>query len=192
MKVLDLIAKARSIRRYDEAEKVSMKQLEYIAQAARIVPSTANMQRLRLLLVNDERCEKIFNEISFAGALKPEWNGPEKGERPSAYIIIMTDKEPDTNLSIDIGIAAEAMLLTATEEKLGGCMFRSFDRERLGAILGKAPYMPALVMSIGMPNEVVVLQDADKVRPNGDLRYYRNQYGHHIVPKISTKTLILK
>lgn len=192
MKVLDLIAKSRSIRRYDEAEKISMKQLEYIADAARVVPSTANMQRIRLMLINDERCEKIFNEISFAGALKPEWNGPEEGERPAAYIVVMTDKEPDTNLAIDIGIAAEAMLITATEEGLGGCMFRSFDREKLGEILGKSPYMPALVMSIGKPNEVVILQDADDVRPDGDLRYYRNQYGHHIVPKIGINTLVLK
>lgn len=191
MKVLDLIAKARSIRRYDEAEKVSMKELEYIADAARVVPSTGNRQRLRLMLINDERCEKIFNEISFAAALKPDWNGPVEGERPAAYIVIMTDTEPDTNLAIDIGIAAEAMLLTATEDGLGGCMFRSFDREKLGAILGKAPYMPALVMSIGKPNEVVILQDANDVRPDGNLNYYRNQYGHHLVPKIGIKTLVL-
>ncbi len=192
MKVLDLIAKARSIRRYDEAEKISMRQLELIAAAARIVPSTANMQRIRLMLINDERCEKIFNELSFARALKPAWNGPEEGERPVAYIVIMTDKEPDTNLAIDIGIAAEAMLLAATEAGLGGCMFRSFDSERLGAILDRAPYMPSLVMSIGKPNEVVILQDADDERLCGDLRYYRNEHGHHIVPKLSLKTLVLE
>ncbi len=192
MEVLNLIAKARSIRRYDEAEKVSMEQLEYIAGAARIVPSTANMQRLRLMLINDERCEKIFNELSFARALKPGWNGPEEGERPTAYIVIMTDKEPDTNLAIDIGIAAEAMLLAATEAGLGGCMFRSFDRDKLGAILDKAPYMPVLVMSVGKPGEVVILEDVDDGAPDADLRYYRNEYGHHIVPKISLKTLVLE
>ena len=192
MKVLDLIAKARSVRRYKEDEKVSRKTLEYIANAARVSPSAGNRQRLRLMLINDEeRCNAIFNEIVFASYLKPDWNGPEAGQRPAAYIVVMTDEEPDTNLAMDIGIAAEAMLIAMAGEKLGGCMFRSFNREKLGAVLGKAPYMPALVISVGTPDEVVILQDADDVRPNGDLRYYRNQYGHHIVPKIGLRTLII-
>ena len=189
MKVLNLIAKARSYRRYKESEKIPMSKLQYLAEAVRVVGSARNAQRLRLLLVNDERCDTIFENIRFASAL--DWNGPEKGQRPPAYIVIMTEEEPDTNLAIDIGIAAEAILITATEEGLGGCMFRSFDREKLGAALGKAPYMPALVMAIGVPDEVVVLQDVNDSRPN-PLAYYRDVYGHHMVPKISLGTLVLK
>ena len=187
MKVLNLIAKTRSVRRYKQSEKVSTKTLRYIAEAARFTPSAGNRQRLRLLLVNDERCELIFNEIRFASML--DWNGPEEGQRPAAYIVVMTDEEPDINLSIDIGAAAQAMLMTATEEGLGGCMFRSFDREKLGKILGKEPYMPALVISLGTPDEVVILQD---VRADGSLKYYRDNYGHHMVPKISSGTIVLK
>ena len=189
MKLLNLIAKTRSVRRYKENEKVSMDTLTYIAQAARFVGSAGNRQRLRLLLVNDERCDTIFNQISFASYLRPEWNGPKEGERPAAYIVVMTDEEPDTNLAIDIGLAAQAMLMTATEEGLGGCMFRSFDREKLGSALGKAPYMPALVISIGTPDEVVILQD---VRDDGNLKYYRDNYGHHMVPKISLRSILIK
>lgn len=192
MKVLDLIAKTRSIRRYKENEPVSRETLTYIAHAARFVPSTGNMQRLRLMLVNDkEGCDAIFEEISFAAHLRPDWTGPKEGERPAAYIVVMTDKEPDVNLGIDMGVAAEAMLITAREEGLGGCIFRSFDREKLGAKLGKAPYMPAMVISIGYSDEVVIIQAAENVRPNGDLRYYRNQYGHHIVPKIPLSQLLI-
>ena len=86
MKLLDLIAKTRSVRRYKESESVSMKTLQYIAQAARFVGSAGNRQRLRLMLVNDERCESIFGQISFASLLRPEWTGPKEGERPAAYI----------------------------------------------------------------------------------------------------------
>ena len=189
MKVLNLIAKTRSYRRYKESEKISTSKLNYLAEAARVVGSARNAQRLRLLLVNDERCDTIFENIRFAANL--DWNGPEIGQRPPAYIVIMTEEEPDTNLAIDIGIAAEAMLITATEEGLGGCMFRSFDREKLGAALGKAPYMPALVIAIGVPDEVVVLQDVNPSREN-PLMYFRDVYGHHLVPKIALSTLILK
>lgn len=192
MKVLDLIAKTRSIRRYKENEPVSMEALTYIAHAARFVPSTGNMQRLRLMLVNDkERCDAIFEQISFAAHLRPDWTGPKEGERPAAYIVVMTDLVPDVNLGIDMGVAAEAMLMTAREEGLGGCIFRSFDRDKLGEKLGKAPYMPAMVISIGYSDEVVIIQASENVRPDGDLRYYRNQYGHHIVPKIPLSQFLI-
>ena len=189
MKVFNLIAKARSIRRYKENEPVSDKQLRYIAEAARIVPSAGNRQRIRLMLINDERRDAIFNELTFAGRLHPEWTGPKEGERPTAYIVIMTEETPDINLAIDIGIAAEALLLSATDEGLGGCMFRSFDKEKLSAILGNKTYKPELVISIGKPDEVVILQD---VRPDGNLAYYRDAYGHHMVPKISIDELIIE
>jgi nitroreductase len=189
MKVLNLIAKTRSYRRYKECNKIPMSKLEYLAQAARFVGSAKNAQRLRLLLINDERCDAVFENIRFAANL--DWNGPEIGQRPPAYIIVMTEEEPDTNLAIDIGLAAEAMLITATEEGLGGCMFRSFDREKLGKVLGKAPYMPALVIAIGEPDEVVILQDVNPNREN-PLMYFRDDYGHHLVPKIGLQTIVLK
>ena len=87
MKVFNLIAKARSIRRYKENEPVSDKQLHYIAEAARFVPSAGNRQRLRLMLINDDRRDAIFNELTFAGRLHPAWTGPKEGERPVAYKI---------------------------------------------------------------------------------------------------------
>ncbi len=191
MNVLDLIAKTRSVRRYKENKPVSMETLTYIAQAARFVPSTGNMQRLRFMLVNDkEGCNAIFEEISFAAHLRPDWTGPKEGERPNAYIVVMTNVEPDVNLGIDMGVAAEAMLMTAREEGLGGCIFRSFDRQKLGEKLGKHPYMPSMVISIGYDNEVVIIRE--DVRSDSDLRYYRNQYGHHIVPKLPLSELVIE
>ena len=191
MEILNLIRDARSVRRYNEAKKVSVEELENIAAAARIVPSTANMQRLRLVLINDDRCKRVFDELSFARALKPKWDGPAEGERPSAYIIIMTDKELDTNLAIDIGIAAEAMMLAAKENGLGCCMFRSFNVDRLSEILGKEPYGPVRVMSFGEPAESVIIKDVEKRENTDDLRYYRDGEDRHCVPKISLDTFII-
>ena len=186
MKVLNLIAKTRSIRRYKQSEKVSMKTLTYIAEAARMVGSAGNRQRLRLLLVNDERCELIFNEIRFASALK--WDGPKEGQRPPAYIVVMTDEEPDVNLSIDIGVAAQAMLMTATEEGLGGCMFRSFKRDDVSALFPSDTYHTELVIALGEPSEEVYITDV----LDGDIKYYRDENDAHVVPKRTLDELILK
>ena len=193
MKVLNAIAKARSIRRYKEDIQVTTEQLEYIVNSTRFVGSAGNRQTLRYMLVNDkETCDKIFEEISFAAKLKPEWNGPAEGERPNAYIVVMTDTEPTINTAIDMGLAAEAMLLTATQEGLGGCLFRSFDPAKLGEKLGKAPYMPALVISIGYPDEVVILQCARDYKCLDNPSYHRDMYGHHIVCKLPLDAIIIK
>lgn len=191
MKVLNLIAKTRSIRRYKEDEQVSIEQLRYIVTSTRFVASTGNSQRLRYMLVNDkETCQAIFEEIRFAGKLK-DWDGPKEGERPNAYIVVMADVTPDVNLGIDMGIAAEAMLITAREEGLGGCIFRSFDAKKLGDKLGKAPYMPVMVISIGYDNEVVILQDAVDYKVTDTLAYWRDIYDHHMVPKLRIEQIIL-
>ena len=192
MKVLNLIAKTRSIRRYKEDQPVSMETLRYIANATRFVGSAGNKQPLRLMLVNDKpTCDAIFEEISFAARLRPEWEGPKEGERPAAYIVVMTDFEPNVNTGIDMGLAAEAMLITAREEGLGGCIFRSFNPEKLGAKLGKAPYMPAMVISIGYPDEVVILQCARDHKCLDDPKYFRDMYGHHIVTKLPLENILI-
>ena len=192
MKVLNLIAKTRSIRRYIEDKPVSTELLKYIVTSTRFVGSAGNAQRLRYLIVNDkERCDAIFEELSFAAKLT-DWDGPAEGERPAAYIVVMAEATPDVTLGIDIGLAAEAMLITAREEGLGGCMFRSFSPEKLGAKLGKEPYMPVLVISIGYSDEVVVLQDAANFKCLDNPTYWRDDYGHHMVAKLPLDAILLK
>ena len=99
----------------------------------------------------------------------------------------MTEKSPDVNVGIDMGIAAEAMLLSAVDIGYGGCMFRSIKREELSAILGKEGYSPELVIALGAPSEEVYLTEAR----NGDIKYYRDELDRHAVPKLSLDELIL-
>lgn len=185
--IKELLESTRSYRRYDEKRKIDRHELLDIAEAVRLCPSAANLQRIRLALVSDEgECEGVFDTLAFAAYLRP-WVRPEKGERPVAYIVIMTECELDTNLSIDVGIAAEALMLTARERGIVGCMFRSFNRENLTRVLGKGGYIPALVISLGYPGERVVLEDAR----DGNIRYYRDDEDTHHVPKLPLDTIVL-
>ncbi len=185
--IKDLLKATRSVRRYDESRKITCEQLQEIAEAVRLCPSAANMQRLRLaLVVEQEQSGEVFDTLAFAALLRP-WVRPDVGERPVAYIVIMADREADVNLSIDAGIIAEAMLLTAKEQGIAGCMFRSFDKEKLTRVLGKDGYYPLLVLSLGYPGEMVVLETA----VDGDLKYYRDGEGVHHVPKLALEDVII-
>ena len=185
--VYDLILKNRSYRRFRQARKIKTEELRFLIESARVTGSAANLQRIRYLLVNEEnQCLEVFKTLSFAGYLK-DWGGPKDGERPSAYIVLMTEKEPDTNLAIDIGLAAQSILLTAREMGLGGCMFRSFKSEKLIPVLNKSPYIPSLVIALGEPSEDVYIVDSE----NGEIKYYRDENDRHAVPKLSLDELIL-
>ena len=66
----------------------------------------------------------------WAGYLS-DWSGPAEGERPAAYIVILGDTELRKDFGCDHGIAAQSIMLGATERGLGGCMIGSIDRSEL-------------------------------------------------------------
>ena len=118
------------------------------------------------------------------------WSGPAEGERPSAYIVILGDTEISKSVGCDHGIAAQSIMLGATERGLGGCMIGSIKRDALRETL-EIPerYEIQLVLALGKPAETVVLED---VGPDGDIKYYRDDQGVHHVPKRPLDELILR
>ena len=186
--VSELIKKTRSYRRFDSKREVSRDELYEMVEAARCSGSAANRQRIRFSLVNDKAtCDKIFPNVAFAGYLK-EWAGPAPDERPMAYIVMMCrEEEIDVSLAMDMGIAAQSILLTATEMGLGGCMIRSFKKAKIEEILGKSGYNAAFVIALGAPTERVYLTSVK----DGDIKYFRDENDDHAVPKFSLDELII-
>ncbi|MEI3477867.1 MAG: nitroreductase family protein [Bilophila sp.] len=80
-----------------------------------------------------------------------DWDGPEAGERPSGYIVIMGETGARGRLNaIDMGIAAQTMQLAASTRGLGCCIFLSFDPRLIREALGiPAELEPLLVMAVG-------------------------------------------
>ncbi len=184
----NLIKKTRSYRRFDATRAVTEEEFLKMVEGARCSGSSANRQRIRFAFVNDkETCDAIFGNVAFAGYLK-DWSGPAENERPTAYLALMCKEETiDTSLAIDIGIAAQSMLLCATEMGLGGCMIRSFKKTEVDRILGKEGYNTALVIAIGKPTERVYLTDVI----DGDIKYFRDGNDDHAVPKRSLDELVI-
>jgi len=177
----DIVKASRSYRRFHEEKPIEPETLKGLVDLARLSPSAANLQPLKYIISADpELNARIFPTLAWAGYLK-DWPGPAKGERPSAYIVILGDTEITRNFGCDHGIAAQSIMLGAAEKGLGGCMIGSIDRQKLREALHIPDrYEILLVLALGYPKERVMLEE---VPQDGDIRYYRDPEGVHHVPK---------
>lgn len=187
--LLDLVSRNRSYRRFYQEESISRQTLEELVELARLCPSSRNVQSLRFHLSADpESNARIFPTLGWAGYLK-DWPGPKEGERPTAYITILGDKNLAQKHAMDTGITAQTMLLGAVERGLGGCMIYTVKRKELKAILHIPDnYDIGLVVAFGKPKEEIVL---DPLGDDGDIKYWRDNKQVHHVPKRSLQDLIV-
>ena len=185
----DLILQNRSYRRFRQEVAIELKTLRELVDLARCSASSTNRQPLKYLLSCDpEKNALIFQTLSWAGALR-DWPGPAKGERPSAYIIILMDKEISQSTSCDHGIAAQSIMLGAAEKGLGGCMLGSAKKDTLSQNLDiPLRYEILLVLALGEPGEKVVLETLEPGQP---VTYWRDSESTHHVPKRQLDDIII-
>ena len=186
----DLVRKNRSYRRFHQEVSVDLETLRELVDLARLSASGANRQPLKYILCCDpETNAAIFPHLAWAGYLK-DWTEPAEGERPAAYIIILGDRHVSPSYGCDHGIAAQSIMLGATERGLGGCMIASIKRKKLRETLNiPERYEIALVLALGKPKEKVVIE---AVGPGGDIKYYRDDEGTHHVPKRALDELVVQ
>lgn len=184
-----LTLRNRSIRRFNQNFAISEKKLLQLVKLTRQSASGANLQPLKFMLsATKERNDLIFPNLSWAGYLK-DWPGPEEGERPTAYLIVLGDTELGNSFQYDAGIACQSITLGAAEMGLGACLIGSLKRETLRKVLDiPERYQILLVIALGKPAEKVVLENVEE---GGDVKYWRDENGVQHVPKRSLEELIL-
>jgi len=189
MNFKDLALNNRSYRRFDEQFVIDKATLVELIGLARLAASGRNGQPLKYFLSHEKNLNgQIFPTLAWAAYLK-DWPGPEKGERPSGYIIVLLDHRIANNYFCDDGIAMQNILLGAVEKGLGGCIIRSIHKPRLSAILQLPDHLEIIdVIALGKPVETVMLTE---VGQDGDIRYYNDENGIHYVPKRSLDELIV-
>jgi nitroreductase len=189
MDIKDLVYRNRSIRRFVETQRINYKTLEELVDLARLSASGANRQPLKYIVFNTiSDCERLFPFLAWAGYLK-EWPGPSEGERPSAYIVILGDTKISESFGVDHGIAAQSIMLGATELGLGGCIIASIQKEELRKEFSIPPrYEILLVLALGTPLEKVILEEIK----NEDVKYWRDSNQVHHTPKRTLNEIILK
>lgn len=154
MGTYDIILKRRTIRRFTE-KAVPFPVLKKCVNAARLSPTARNTQPLEFVAVNERtQVERMNEAVSFGGVVKQK--GRIEGEEPKAFIVILADKEKSDEkyVGMDVGIAAEAIVLTALEEGVGACMMGAIERERIKGILGiRNEFSVPLVVALGYAKE---------------------------------------
>ena len=187
--IRDLVIKNRTYRRFHQEVAVKHQTLRELVDLARLSASGANLQPLKYILSYEpQKNAMIFPHLGWAGYLK-DWSGPSEGERPSAYIIILNDTQISRTPGCDHGIAAQSILLGATEKGLGGCMIGTVNKQKLRKDLEiPSRYEIILVLALGKPKEHVIIEALDNT---GDIKYYRDSNGKHHVPKRDLDDIIL-
>ena len=190
--LIDLLKKNRSYRGYADSFRIERSMLEELIDCTRYTASSVNIQPLKYFAASEPETVALIQPLThWAGKLK-ELHLPREGHRPTAFIVICQDmsvSDSPTMFQRDIGIAAQTILLAATEKGLGGCMIGSFEKNALKKALSLPEQIePMMVLAIGKPDETVLLTE---VGPGGSTDYYRDENDVHFVPKRALKDILL-
>lgn len=187
--IKDLIVKNRSYRSFTSKE-ISQEDLNEMMECGRLGAAARNLQGIKYALVTEkEVCDMIFPHTAWAGSI--EWN-PTIEESPRAYILMCGDSElamPERSLYFDMGVAAQNILLKATEMGYRGCLLGAFNKLKVKDILGiEDRYSVEILIALGEPDEKIELVEAVE----GNITYYRDEENTHFVPKRTIDELVIK
>lgn len=180
----EIIAKTRTFRRFIQKEQISLTTLEELIDLARLGGSARNGQPWQYMPINTpELCAKVFPYLGWAGYLT-DWKGPVEGERPSAYILCLLNKQrlkgSESEAQFDLGVATQNLLLGAMEKRIGGCRIGAFNPQLASLFVMPDHLQLSLVIALGKPRETVILEEC---KNDEDIRYWRDEHGVHHVPK---------
>jgi len=172
MSILEVIKTRRSIRKFLD-KPVSDENAIKILDAARLAPSGGNMQRWKFIYINNPDVLRMIKNCS------PGFYGD-----ATAAIIAGIEYEESSETSgqwgvshigiLDIGFAAENILLAAHALSLGGCAIASFNPSCVNKVVNATEkFRSVLVLSIGHPDKIPQMPK----KANLSEIVYLNEYG---------------
>ncbi len=178
MDVYEAIQERRSLRIYKDTP-IPREFLEKILDAARLAPSARNRQPWHFIAVTDEEKRKALARGAFAKFLT----------QVPLVIVACGDKKasPDWYV-VDVALAVENMILTATSEGLATCCVGSFNQKQIKEALKIPENFEVVVMvAVGYASEKLDL--SSKLLRLVSSRKILNEiaseeeFGNRLVPK---------
>ena len=125
MDVLEAIKTRKSVRAYD-SRSIPNEILLRILEAGRLAPSAGNIQPWHFVVVSDVEKRKRLAQTRYARFL---------AESPVVIVGCGDQKASPRWYVVDVTIALENMVLTATNEGLGTCWIGSFSEDEIREML---------------------------------------------------------
>lgn len=144
MDVFEAIQERRSIRAYMD-KPVPREIMEKILEAARLAPSARNSEPWHFIAVTSKEKRQVLSKGRFAKFV---------AQAPLVIVACGDKKASPKWHTIDVALAVENMILTATSEGLGTCCVGSFDQKDVKSALGIPENFEVLVMlTVGYPGQ---------------------------------------
>jgi len=146
MDVFEAVQKRRSIRAY-ESTPIPNEKLDKILEAARLAPTAGNIQPWHFITVTDADKRKKLAKARYAKFLV---------ESPVVIVGCGNQKASPNWYAIDVAIAMQNMVLTATSEGLGTCWIGDFKEDRVKEML-KIPenFRVVALLAVGYPRKTL-------------------------------------
>ena len=166
MDVYEAAVNRRSIRRFKDIA-VPYEALERCVNAGRLAPSAMNYHPLEYIIVDDEQLVPgVTDTIKSWSGQKRTPGDPMPENPPKAGIVILIDRNLEQELggnrrfsTYDAALAAENIMLVATEQGLGSCAILSYEESILKQILNIPENLDiALLLVLGYPDESPVAE----------------------------------
>jgi nitroreductase len=169
MEFMDLVQKRYSVRAY-KPDAVEDEKLNYILEAARLAPTAANRQPIRIIVIHtagrEEELKRIYHRDWFASA-------------PLLICICTLDSQAwvrrldkKNYADVDAAIIMDHLILAATELDLGTCWVAAFNPEQARQVLHlPEEATPLLFSPLGYPADQ---PEGKERKPLSELIHYEN------------------
>ncbi|MDR1570853.1 MAG: nitroreductase family protein [Oscillospiraceae bacterium] len=181
-----LIAR-RSIRRFTR-EAIPDAVLRDILEAARLSPTGGNAQPLRFIAVRDSSlCTKVFSFTHWAGSIPDGSASPADETQPSAYVLILVDKQIRQSADTDAGAAAMSIMLSAAGAGVASCWLGAIERKEIQELLNidAERFSIHTIVALGYP-----AQKSRAVEMVDSVKYYLESPDALCVPKRRAEDII--
>ncbi len=183
MNLAEMYTTCRTYRRFKQ-EPVPMELLTTLVDVAHNRSTGRNAQELRFVVVHTPAMVKAMQPLlAWAASLPKEIGTPVEGEQPTAFVVVLRPKQTNPMISyIDVGIALDAMAITAWEQGVGSTIMAAVNRPKVAELLGiPEKYEVSIVLSLGYPSHKSTIVP---VTPEKGQAYYVDEKRDYYVPKL--------
>lgn len=166
---LNIILHRRSVRRYEE-RAIEQEKIEQLLQAALASPSSKHLNPWEFIVVDDK---DILSQMAACRTY-----GSQMLKGAALGIVVCVDPSQTDTWQCDGAIAAEHILLCASDTGLGACWVQVYNRDGAEALVRELCHIPdslnvLCIISVGYPDE-----DKKPINPE-HLQYDKIHYGQY-------------